>query len=67
MKSKLFIPLVTTVFVFGLVSVVQAAKPQNSGSCKDVIAMSNGFPSGLHFNLNFHGKDDDYNCNQSTG
>jgi hypothetical protein len=29
--------------------------------------MSNGFPSGLHFNLNVHGKDDDYNCNQSTG
>jgi len=67
MKSKLFIPLVTAVFVFGLISMVQAAKPQNSGSGKDVIAMSNGFPSGLHFNLNVQGKDDDYNCNQSTG
>ncbi len=67
MKSKLFTPLVTALLVFGLVSMVQAAKPQNSGSGKDVIAMSNGFPSGLHFNLNVHGKDDGYNCNQSTG
>jgi hypothetical protein len=30
---------------------VSAAKPQ------DVIAKSNGFPSGPHFNLNIHGKD----------
>ena len=29
--------------------------------------MSNGFPGGLHFNLNIQGKDDDYNCNQTTG
>jgi len=45
----------------------QAAKPQSSGSGKDVISMSNGFPSGLHFNLNIHGKDDDYICNQIVG
>ncbi len=33
------------------VSPVDAAKPQS------VIAISNGFPSGDHFNLNVHGKD----------
>jgi hypothetical protein len=27
------------------------------GKSPDVIAKSNGFPSGMHFNLNFHGKD----------
>ena len=35
-----------------------AAKPQNAGKKNmDVIAKSNGFPSGAHFNLNIHGKD----------
>ena len=35
-----------------------AAKPQNAGKKNmDVIAKSNGFPSGPHFNLNIHGKD----------
>ena len=52
MKIKLLRILLAGVFVFGLFSMAQAAKPQNSGSDKDVIAMSNGFPSGLHFNLN---------------
>jgi hypothetical protein len=37
-----------------------AAKPQESGSGKDVIAISNGFPSGEHHNLNIHGKTADY-------
>ena len=41
-------------------SVVLAAKPQNSGSGKDVIALSNGFPSGEHLNLNIHGKKVDF-------
>lgn len=42
------------------VSPVMAAKPQESGSGKDVIAISNGFPSGEHHNLNIHGKKADY-------
>jgi hypothetical protein len=33
-----------------------AAKPQRPDPGKDVIALSNGFPSGSHFNLNIHGK-----------
>ena len=42
--------LVITMLVF-MVGSALAAKPQ------DVIEMSNGFPSGMHFNLNIHGKD----------
>ncbi len=38
-----------------------AAKPQR------VIEMSNGYPSGAHFNLNIHGKKDDYNCDPTPG
>jgi len=48
--------LVVATLVLGA-TVVMAAKPQKSGSGKDVIALSNGFPSGKHFNLNIHGKD----------
>jgi len=39
-----------------------ADKPQKSGSGKDVIALSNGFPSGPHETLNIHGKKADYQC-----
>jgi hypothetical protein len=41
-----------------------AAKPQENGAGKDVIANSNGFPSGPHFNLIIHGKSsyDPSNC-----
>ncbi len=40
---------------------VFAAKPQS------VIQMSNGYPSGAHFNLNIHGKKDGYQCDPSPG
>jgi hypothetical protein len=46
------------------VSTAMAAKPGSpgadkptNGSGKDVMDLSNGFPSGPHFNLNIHGKD----------
>ncbi len=42
------------------VSPALAAKPDGSNGTKDVIAKSNGFPSGEHFNLNIHGKKADY-------
>lgn len=42
-----------------------AAKP--SGGSNDVIARSNGFPSGEHFNLNIHGKKADYAGNTTPG
>jgi len=44
-----------------------AAKPQSNGSGKDVIAISNGFPSGEHFNLNIHGKKDGFICDPTPG
>ena len=50
---------VVVALVFGA-TVALAAKPQNSGSGKDVIALSNGFPSGEHFNLDIHGKKADF-------
>jgi hypothetical protein len=39
-----------------------AAKPQKSGSGKDVITLSNGFPSGEHETLLIHGKKAGYQC-----
>ncbi len=59
MKRKLvmLITALTLVAVLIGTSVAMAAKPQQSGSGDDVIAKSNGFPSGPHFNLNIHGKD----------
>ncbi len=58
--------MLVTVLVFGA-SIAMAAKPQNSGSGKDVIAMSNGFPSGQHFNLNIHGKKADFDGDSTSG
>ena len=33
----------------------------------EVVMWSNGFPSGEHFNLNIHGKKDEYNCDPTSG
>jgi uncharacterized repeat protein (TIGR01451 family) len=59
--KKILITMVLLATVLSLVfssSVALAAKPQNAGNKgMDVIAKSNGFPSGPHFNLNIHGKD----------
>lgn len=63
-------PLVTMALAvaFLLISQVptaQAAKP--SGPDNNVIARSNGYPSGAHFNLNIHGKNDSYTCDSTPG
>lgn len=50
-KRILQITFVTLVLLVLAVTPVMAAKPQS------VIERSNGFPSGMHFNLNIHGKD----------
>ena len=63
MKRKKIIGLSLCLVIFLLlvgVSPVIAAKPDGSGGTNDVIARSNGFPSGDHFNLNIHGKKADY-------
>ena len=44
-----------------------AAKPQNNGAGKDVIASSNGYPSGKHFNLIIHGKSSYDSCGGDGG
>jgi len=60
--------LIIAVSVVAVVAVLlgalptMAAKPQQSGSGKDVITLSNGFPSGPHETLNIHGKKADYQC-----
>ena len=58
--------LVLAILALGLVAsasseIASAAKPQR------VIEMSNGYPSGRHFNLNIHGKKGDYTCDPSPG
>lgn len=53
--------LAVAALVFGA-TMAMAAKPQKSGSGKDVIALSNGFPSGDHETLNIHGKKAGYQC-----
>jgi hypothetical protein len=59
MKRRIVIAVLALTLIAALVggTAVMAAKPQQSGSGEDVIAKSNGFPSGPHFNLNIHGKD----------
>lgn len=54
---------------FGDEMIAFAAKPQSNGAGKDVIANSNGFPSGPHFNLIVHGKEsfDSANCVDDGG
>ena len=52
------IVLLSAIFTVGLGDQMAAfaAKPQENGSGKDVIQLSNGYPSGEHENLNVHGK-----------
>jgi hypothetical protein len=70
MKKRIVL-VVTALTVVALLvgaTAVMAAKPQKSGSGKDVIALSNGFPSGQHFNLNIHGKDPEtFVCDATPG
>ena len=60
---KKIIPIILAIVLFASIgSVALAAKPQKNGAGKDVITLSNGFPSGAHYNLNIHGKQESYNC-----
>ncbi len=61
------IAILTLIVAMMAVSPVLAAKPDGSNGTKDVIAKSNGFPSGEHFNLNIHGKKADYVGDPTTG
>ena len=59
--KRTVISVAALILVMG-VSTAMAAKPL------DVIPLSNGFPSGPHFNLNIHGKDcETYACDPTAG
>ena len=59
--------LVVVMLVVALgISTAMAAKPDASTG-NDVIARSNGFPSGAHFNLNIHGKQAGFICDPTPG
>jgi hypothetical protein len=53
MKGKRFLAALLARFL----ALVVSAPPVLAGKSPEVIAKSNGFPSGMHFNLNVHGMD----------
>jgi hypothetical protein len=59
--KKVAMLLALAVILALAVSPAIAAKPQN------VVSRSNGFPSGMHFNLNIHGKDATFTCDSTAG
>ena len=61
MKMRTLAAGVTAAFTAAMSGTGFADKPV------DVVMWSNGFPSGPHFNLNIHGKKDDYNCDPNSG
>jgi len=63
MKRIAILAVVLTVIAALVIGIsgAMAAKPQG------VIEKSNGFPSGEHFNLNIHGKADNFTCNVEPG
>lgn len=61
MNQKALVISLTAVFTAMLAGKGMAGKPV------DVVMWSNGFPSGPHFNLNIHGKHDDYHCDSTSG
>lgn len=65
MKSKKLLATILTLMAVLLIG----ASPVMAGKSPDVIAKSNGFPSGMHFNLNIHGHDlsNDDPCTHEAG
>lgn len=63
MKGKIIAIVTVTVLLCMTISAIPAlaAKPMN------IIEKSNGFPSGHHFNLNLHGRDDGFSGGDSGG
>lgn len=59
--GKLGIVLLAAAVAVGMSGAVLAKKPER------VVEWSNGFPSGEHYNLNIHGKKDNYQCDPSPG
>jgi len=49
--------IIVTVSILTVVALVFGVLPALAAKPSNVITYSNGFPSGMHFNLNIHGKD----------
>jgi len=49
--------IIVTISVLALVALIAGVSPAMAAKPPQVIPVSNGFPSGMHFNLNIHGKD----------
>ena len=58
-----------TVCVLAVASTYVVSSAAAGGKTPEVIAKSNGFPSGRHFNLNIHGRDlsSDVPCTHEPG
>ncbi|MDH4020408.1 MAG: hypothetical protein OEU84_12495 [Xanthomonadales bacterium] len=59
---KAFKTIITLFILTFAISNVQAGKPTD----KDGNFIGNGYPSGPHYNLNIHGKNDSFNCPDPT-
>lgn len=59
-SRMIFTTLALVLVLLVSASPAMAAKPDGSDGTQNVIARSNGFPSGEHFNLNVHGMKEDY-------
>lgn len=59
--AVLLVAAVASTLVVASSGTASAAKPQQ------VVEWSNGFPSGPHYNMNIHGKQDGFNCDTEPG
>jgi hypothetical protein len=66
MKNAKLIPIFVTL---SALLIITASPVMAGGKSPDVIEKSNGFPSGMHFNLNIHGHDlsNDDPCTHEAG
>jgi len=59
--------MVASVIAIALALSPAMVSPVSAGKPAEVVEWSNGFPSGPHFNLNIHGKNEAYLCNPEPG
>ena len=64
-KTKTILAASVAAIFAVLMIFASAVLPAEAGKPANVVAWSNGFPSGEHSNLNIHGKKLDFNCDNS--
>jgi hypothetical protein len=69
MKRRMVFVVMALTLVALLVgaTAVLAARPPHAGEDNQLIPRPNGFPAGPHYNLNIHGKQAGYACNETPG